>query len=257
MSHYKNLVNLLMTVARQYGTWEVFKDFIEMTSIAFSNSVDYSMREIRESQYMEIVKRYDKKHLDLFPKMLYELTMAMEVEPSDILGRIYGELELANKWRGQIFTPDSICRMMGQIVLTDDMKSIIDEKGFITVQEPAIGGGALIINLALAMQEEKINYQQSMVVTGVDVDIKSIHMAYIQLSLLHIPAILVHGNSLSMEVHSKWYTPAYIMGGWKFRRQREKQVQGQVIELKASKKDSLVKVKPVKIAKYEPISLFG
>lgn len=257
MSHYKNLVKLLMSVARQYGTWEVFKDFIEMTAIAYSNAVDCSFnRKLREDQYMEIVKRYDKKDLNRFPEMLAELTFAMEENPCDILGRIYCELELANKWGGQFFTPDSVSRLMGQI-LTAGMKKIIEEKGFVTVQEPAIGGGALIINLALAMQEEKINYQQSMLVTGIDVDIKAIHMAYIQLTLLHIPAILVHGNSLSMEVHSKWYTPAYIMGGWQFRRQREKETQGQVIELKTSTTESVVNVEPVKIEKYEAMSLFG
>lgn len=252
MKHDKKLINLLMGVAQKYGTWEVFKDFIEMSAISLSNAVDHSFnRGIREEQYMQIVKRYDKNDVNRFPEMFAELILAIEAEPSDILGKIYCELELANKWRGQFFTPDSICKMMGKMLLTEDMKKTIDKKGFITVQEPAIGGGALIINLALAMQEEKINYQQSMVVTGVDVDIKSIHMAYVQLSLLNIPAILVHGNSLSMEVHSNWYTPAYILGGWKFKKQKEEAIQIPVIEFKVAQKD------PVNLDKYEPISLFG
>jgi len=47
---------------------------------------------------------------------------------------------------------------------------------------------------------------------GVDVDVLCVHMCYIQLTLLHISAEVVHGNSLTNEVFNVWYTPAYIMG---------------------------------------------
>jgi hypothetical protein len=39
-------------------------------------------------------------------------------------------------------------------------------------------------------------------------------MCYLQLALLHIPAIVVHGNALSMEVWGHWFTPAHVLGGW-------------------------------------------
>ena len=39
-------------------------------------------------------------------------------------------------------------------------------------------------------------------------------MAYIQFSLLHIPAHVMVGNSLSNEVREHWFTPAHILGGW-------------------------------------------
>ena len=32
-------------------------------------------------------------------------------------------------------------------------------------------------------------------------------MAYIQLSLYGIPAVVIHGNTLTMETWSHWYTP--------------------------------------------------
>ncbi len=47
----------------------------------------------------------------------------------------------------------------------------VKEKGFITVADPAI-------------------------------DIVAVHMAYIQCSLLHIPSVIRHGNSLTNEVWS-------------------------------------------------------
>ena len=47
-------------------------------------------------------------------------------------------------------------------------------------------------------------------------------MAYLQLALLHIPAIVVHGNALTGEEWEHWYTPAHVVGDWGARlRQRE------------------------------------
>jgi hypothetical protein len=40
-------------------------------------------------------------------------------------------------------------------------------------------------------------------------------------SLLHIPALVIHGNSLSLEEFGRWYTPAHIMGGWSWKLRRE------------------------------------
>ncbi|BCF95203.1 hypothetical protein [Paraburkholderia largidicola] len=40
------------------------------------------------------------------------------------------------------------------------------------------------------------------------------------MSLLHVPATVVHGNALSMEVWGTWYTPAHILGGWTFKLRR-------------------------------------
>jgi hypothetical protein len=42
-------------------------------------------------------------------------------------------------------------------------------------------------------------------------------MAYIQLSLLHVPAVIIHGDTLSLEEYAHWHTPAHILGGWRFR----------------------------------------
>ena len=39
-------------------------------------------------------------------------------------------------------------------------------------------------------------------------------MAYIQLSLLHVPAVVIHGNTISGECWSEWRTPAHVLGLW-------------------------------------------
>jgi len=101
-----------------------------------------------------------------------------------------------------------------------DAQAHITGKGFITVSEPACGAGAMVIACAQALREQGVNYQRCMHVTATDLDATAAHMAYLQLSLLHIPAVVVHGNSLAVTEFAHWVTPAHVLGGWdlKFRR---------------------------------------
>ena len=72
----------------------------------------------------------------------------------------------------------------------------------------------MVIAMAEAMGKAGINYQQHLHVVAQDVDTRAVHMCFLQLSLLHIPAIVVLGNTLSLEVREQWFTPAHIMGLW-------------------------------------------
>ena len=84
----------------------------------------------------------------------------------------------------------------------------------------------MVIALAEAMLEAGVNYQEHLHVTAIDVDLKCVHMAYLQFSLLHIPAVIVHGNTLSLEEWSHWHTPAHLMGGWNGKLRRREEVEG-------------------------------
>jgi hypothetical protein len=72
----------------------------------------------------------------------------------------------------------------------------------------------MVIALAEAMRDIGHNYQRHLHVTASDIDPRAIHMAYIQFSLLHIPAHLMFGNALSGEIQDHWFAPAHILGGW-------------------------------------------
>jgi hypothetical protein len=213
----KQIVKLIEGLAYRHDKWRVFSDFVEMSALAMSNAVDWRQREKREERYMQIVQAYSKDELDRFPDMLGELTLALEDEPCDVLGSVFHELELHNKWTGQYFSPYSLCRMMAKMTLSDGVQEKIAERGFVSAAEPACGSGAMVIALAHEMRDMGINYQKHLHVTAVDVDPKCVHMAYVQLSLLHVPAVIVHGNSLSLEEHAHWFTPAHIIDGWSFK----------------------------------------
>jgi hypothetical protein len=123
---------------------------------------------------------------------------------------------MGNDRTGQFFTPYHLSRMMAMMTVGVDHEAIRRD-GFIRACEPAVGAGGMVIAVAESMQEAGLNYQETLHFTCVDIDPVCVHMAYLQLSLLHIPALVVHGNSLSMEVWGMWYTPAHILGGWKWK----------------------------------------
>lgn len=229
LDHQKELAKLLNSFYGRHSHWQVFSDFCEMGAIALSNAVDLTQREKREERYMQIVKGYSREELDKFSHGLAHLTMALEGGFGDVLGRTFHDLELHNKWAGQFFTPYDVSRMMANMTVGDgeDLKARISERGFVTAQEPAVGSGSMVIALAQALRDAGVNYQQHLHVTAIDVDVKCVHMAYLQFSLLHIPAVIVHGNTLSFEEYSHWYTPAHIMGGWDWKLRRRAEEMGE------------------------------
>lgn len=217
--HRRAIAKHIESLGHRHNRWDVFSDFVEMSAISISNGVDLAQREAREERYLQIVKRYTGDELARFPEMFGELVNALEDGFDDVLGRLFHDLELHNKYQGQFFSPYPLCRMMAEVTL-EGVGEKVAAQGFVTLQEPACGSGAMVIAAADAMLAAGLNYQQSMHATLVDVDPKCVHMAYVQLSLLHVPAIVVLGNTLSLEVRSQWFTPAHIMGGWTWRLRR-------------------------------------
>lgn len=214
----KAIIKLIGENAHRHDRWRVFSDFVQLSAFAISNAVDLRNRDTRESDYMRIIGQYSKDEANRFPMMLAELVNGLEDGMADVLGQVYMELELGNKDRGQVFTPYSLCQASAKMVFDKPhVDSIIADKGYISMQEPAVGGGAMVIAFAEVMKEAGINYQQHLHVTATDVDIKAACMAYVQFSLLNIPATAIHGNTISQEEWSRWYTPAHILDGWSIR----------------------------------------
>lgn len=221
-AHRQNIVKLFRSLGYRHDAYRLFADFCELAALSLANAVDLAQREGREARYLEIVKGYTREEMELFPRVLAEVTLGLEQGATDLLGAVFHDLELHNKYQGQFFTPFEVCRMMASMTIGSEAKlrQLIEQRGYVTACEPACGAGAMVIALAEGMRELGINYQRHLHVTAVDVDRKAAHMAYIQFSLLHIPAVVVVGNSLTLEEREHWYTPAHVLGGWTGRLQR-------------------------------------
>ncbi len=230
--HQRNLVALFREFSYGHHLDTVFRDFVELAALAISNSVDRTHFETREKRYLEIVWKYRREEVARFPRMLAELTLSFErrVETmlaastvgtrggglADVLGETYMMLGLGNDRSGQFFTPYHVSHLIASIV-TGGSVEVARSRGFVRVHEPACGAGGMVIATAEAFRDAGLNYQKAMHATCIDIDPCCVHMSYLQLSLLHIPAIVVHGNALSMEVWGHWFTPAHVLGGWSAR----------------------------------------
>ena len=217
--HQKKLVKMIQGLGEKYSTWSVFNDFLTMAATAISNAVDPVHREEREKLYMEAIGHYRKDEQSVFPEMFTVLVQAadqaMATEgPKDILGAVFHDLELHNKYKGQFFTPQSIADMTAQI---SGVQEPPEGKNYIMLCEPTCGSGVMVISAAKVLLKEKKSPAANMVALACDLDFKCTCMAYIQLSLYGIPAVVEHANTLTCEVFSRWYTPVYLWNGWLLR----------------------------------------
>ncbi len=235
MSASKEFIKLVRENSHGHSPWQVFTDFCELGALAIANRMEVNSEAFaaREKRYEEITRTYKEVETVRFGQMLGAVSLALEDEYQDFLGKVFHELELANHFKGQFFTPYHLCKVIAGLQL-QDAAAIIEEQGFIVVAEPACGAGAMIIAAAEALREQGINFQETLYVEGIDVDKTAVNMAYIQWSLLGVPARVVHGNSLSMEMWSETYTPFYWMGTmpWKVRRWREEALPENVTPIK-------------------------
>lgn len=215
-AHRQNIIRMIDEVGRRHDRRMVFRDFVTMSAVALSK-LDLRQAEAREELYMQTVRKYSREEAEIIKAMFGELQEALHVSPRDVLGEIYMQLELGNSRMGQFFTPHHICQLMADITMSDDIVEKVALHGFVTVNEPASGSGATIIAMMLAMQERGLNYQRHVHVIATDLDSTAAMMAYVQLSLMYVPAVVVHGNTLTLEEYSHWYTPAHIMDGWNAR----------------------------------------
>jgi hypothetical protein len=215
----KELIALIRENSRRHRVHQVFSDFVELSALSISNSVDPLHFTEREARYLQIVRGYEREEVERFARMLALLVEWLECGLTDCLGELFMSLDLGDHWKGQFFTPYEVSSLMARMI-AGDVRPQVEAQGFVTVCEPACGAGGMVIAFADAIAAQGVNYQRVMHATAIDVDATAAHMAYVQLALLHIPAIVVHGNSLTLEERSHWVTPAHVLGGWDARLQR-------------------------------------
>lgn len=226
----KEFLTIFRELCRSRQPWQVWADTITVMACSLANVVDKteSRHLDREKEYADCIKRLGgvEKPANLFAIVVE----ALERNPDqDFLGSLYMELELGNHWKGQFFTPYNISRMMAEMTL-GNIQEQIDKEGWISVCDPTVGGGTMLISAANTIRRQKVNYQNHVLFVGQDIDRIVAMMAYIQISLLGCPGYLVVGNSLvnpivgsalmpvEKEGQEFWYTPLYFSKVWHYRR---------------------------------------
>lgn len=217
----KEYVNTVEKMCGKYSAWEIWSDFISMSAISLSNSWDLEQMAEREKIYLQIVKKYDKKDLEIFCGLMARLVMDLEkCTEQDILGEVYQNLSMNSKINAQYFTPYYLSRMMAQMIIGTECL----EDTPIFINEPACGSGANLIATANAMREKGVDYQKEVYFVAQDIDPLVAKMCYIQMSLLGMPGIVIVGNTLNSPMQGDyWLTPFHFLFGTSIlRRYKEK-----------------------------------
>ena len=207
---------LFRRMAPERHRYDVFRDFVTLAACALHNGLWQEPG--READYLAIIGRYKAADQKAFPQLLAHLVTILDPEPRDMLGPLYMEMEVASRDQGQFFTPPEVSEMMARIQGVDHL---LETQPFVTLSEPACGAGGMVLAVVKTLIQAGYDPARTLWVQAWDIDRLAALMAYVQLSLWNVPAEIVVGNTLSLEVREVWHTPAHHLGLWASRLRSE------------------------------------
>jgi len=220
------IVKEFSTFSGSYSIRNVFSDFCELYSLALQNAMNGKNDKYAENEkwYLRTLNKYKAEEKLKFSIIAAMLVEAMEIafrqngEHSDILGSVWESLDMGNERLGQFFTPMDLSNLCAQMQMRG-VSEMLAEKPFITIGEPCVGSGRMVLAAANVLLTEGFIPCRTMVAECWDVDILSVYMSHITFTLADIPARIIHGDSLSQKVTSVIVeTFAYQRGEYRWNR---------------------------------------
>ena len=187
-----------------YETWSAFvSTFAAFIATASMNDCKWLVEKAEASMNTAICSREEMQELHS------ACVEAFEENPGqDLLGDAYMRLGIGSKENGQFFTPYHLSRMMADMGLERERAvAMVGEHGYVTVNDPAAGGGANLIAAANALRSWGINYQEAALFHAQELSENTALMCYIQMSLLGMPGIVEIGDTLLMDYRFELWTP--------------------------------------------------
>jgi len=206
----QNFITLFNSIAKHNHPYTVFSDFVTMSAISIHNAVN--KLENLENEYLQIVGKYNKDDVNLFCELLANFIDLLSIEPRDVLGSLYMELELDNSNTAQFFTPHELSLLIAKLNYGDQLDNLT--KPFITLSEPACGAGGMVLAFTNEMLKKGHNPAEKLWVQAIDIDRLAGFMCYLQLALWNIPAQVIIGNTITMKFREIYYTPAHYLYRW-------------------------------------------
>lgn len=202
----------------EHGFSELLSDVFSLCACKISMLVDIPQIKTRQNETENILEKYRSEEIPFLDEVFQDIfnicaCPAMGGEFYDYLGELYMNSQTSSKKAGQFFTPYHLSEMCARLVSID-----FESNDVITVDEPACGSGGMLLAYANILRDHGINYSEKLFCHGADLDGRCVRMAYIQLSLAGIPAIIHRRNTLTMETYEEWHTPAYVFNYLKFRK---------------------------------------
>lgn len=222
-------ISQIFDMVRDRDHYTVIRDFFELSAISIRNNFDHGQEHANlEKRYTEIAQGYKKEYLEGFAMALGLLGKKIQdavngnAPFADWAGELYMDSGTSNGKAGQFFTPYSVSQCMARVNFPKDevmAKLGSDPNRVLTIYEPTCGAGGLIVASIDALNEAGVNYSWNAFVDCGDIDPRCVHMTYVTLSLLGVPAVVRLGDALMMEYRQTWFTPAYLMAWPNFKKQ--------------------------------------
>ena len=220
-----DIVKDIEKAAYAVDTSKFVSDLFECGAITQRSTVDLAQKDKREERYLQIIRGYrpaqQKSIVDIFGKIFALLSSVVYDNGrfNDNLGEIFMSCGLINKRTAQFFTPYSASVLAARINIDETLvKEKTADDGILTINDPCCGGGGMLIAALEVLKNLGVNYARNCFMEANDVDLRCVHMTYLQLALAGVPAIVRHQNTLTRECWSVWYTPAYLFQYLRFRK---------------------------------------
>lgn len=174
---------------------KVFHDWLDLAIYAFQR---------RDPEYLEIMGRYNNKGTmgerpaDYFANALGELMRQLQMNCTDVLGQIFTE-EITRGENGQFFTPEAVCELMARLQQPEPTGEALN------YADPCCGSGRMLIAMQKLVPHGRY--------FATDIDARCCKMTALNMLFRNATGIVVHGNSLSLEVWRAWETKGSYLGG--------------------------------------------
>lgn len=182
--------------ARRGSITTIFSDFVRLVACCVSprHLVDGRSVSVREDEYMETIRRYDKREAELFTQAYAAFIMEADKHPHrDILGTEW--LEYSSKSckqaRGEFYTPPEVADLLA--LMTSGHEEAIGRGLPFTVCEPACGAGTMILSYASLFAPDHWHLPRF---TAIDLNPVACDMCFINTTLWSVPCEIICGNAL-------------------------------------------------------------
>lgn len=223
MDYQKEFIKKFNEISAECSRYTIWSAFVVMCACAIRNSTPMEGKEQYEAEYLKWVKQIQEA--DKIAELFALTVLALDKDPDqDFLGEVFMKLNLNDNKLGQVFTPYHVSKLMAKITCVKQ-----EYKPWVTICDPCVGTGTMLIATANVNKELGINYQTDILFCGQDIDRIIGLTAYVQLSLLGCAGYIIVGNSLTSSISGSmlnpiissdseiWYTPMYFRDIWQCR----------------------------------------